>query len=146
MIEVILIRFIGFYLDSCLFPPGSTQPTTTHDPSRILSLGPFCGKPACQRILTKKGGGVCADAYLAKETLVVPNVDAYPGHIACDGDTKSEIVIPMKMGRINALTYETEEVILGVMDLDSILHDAFDADDVEGLERIVKTLVISCKW
>jgi putative methionine-R-sulfoxide reductase with GAF domain len=52
----------------------------------------------------------------------------------------------MKLRRSNALTHETEEVVLGVMDLDSIMHGAFDADDIEGLERVVNTLIISCKW
>ena len=137
---------IGFYIDSCLFPPSSSEPRTNQDPLRTLLLGPFCGKPACQLIRAKKGGGVCADAYLSRGTLVVPDVEAYPGHIACDGDTKSEIVIPMKMQMAKLLAHESEEVVLGVMDLDSIVLGAFDREDVEGLERIVKTLIASCKW
>lgn len=63
----------------------------------LLLLAPFCGKPACQfiNINPSRAKGVCADAYLQKKTLVVKEVELYPGHIACDGDTKSEIVCPL---------------------------------------------------
>ena len=128
-------------MDSCLFPPNSTQPTNaTENESKTLLLGPFCGKPACQFIRAKKGGGVCADAYRSRETLVVPDVEAYPGHIACDGDTRSEIVLPMK------LKGESEDIILGVMDLDSVVLAAFGDEDAKGLQRIVDTTVAMSKW
>lgn len=76
----------------------------------------------------------------------MPDVDSYPGHIACDGDTRSEIVVPMKLQRKDLETGEDEEVVLGVMDLDSTALGAFDEEDIKGLERIVQTLVQSCKW
>lgn len=141
-----IVNWCGFYIDSCLFPPNSTLPTGVEDPNRILTLGPFCGRPACQLIKAKKGGGVCADAYLSRETLVVRDVDAYPGHIACDGDTKSEIVIPIKIQIQDKDTQRTEEIVLGVMDLDSIVLGAFDEEDVNGLEQLVKSVSVSCKW
>jgi L-methionine (R)-S-oxide reductase len=111
-----------------------------------LLLGPFCGKPACQYIEAKNGGGVCSNSYLARKPLVVPDVEAYPGHIACDGDTRSEIVLPMKLRRRNPDTGEDEEIMLGVMDLDSTVLGAFDDEDTKGLERIVQTVVLSCTW
>ncbi|KAG8751214.1 hypothetical protein FRC14_008078 [Serendipita sp. 396] len=139
------VNWCGFYLDSCLFPPSSSRLSSTDSP-RILLLGPFCGKPACQYIRAQKGGGVCADAYLSKKPLVVPNVEAYPGHIACDGSTLSEIVLPMKHKVKISDDKDVEEVVLGVMDLDSVTLAAFDEEDVSGLERIVETTVSSCKW
>ena len=77
---------------------------------------------------------------------MVADVDAYPGHIACDGDTKSEIVIPIKMQRLNVTTLKLDDIVLGVMDLDSIVADAFDAEDVRGLEQLVKKLSVVCEW
>lgn len=137
----------GFYLDSCLFPPKSTQPSSSHeDTTKVLLLGPFCGKPACQYIRAKTGGGVCADAYLSREVLVVPDVESYPGHIACDGSTRSEVVLPMKLKRKIEGTDEMEDIVLGVMDLDSIVPVAFDDDDKQGLMAIVTTLVEACDW
>jgi L-methionine (R)-S-oxide reductase len=146
-LALIVSSEIGFYLDSCLFPPNSSHPSALQDDtSRILLLGPFCGKPACQYIKAKKGGGVCSDSYLARKSLVVPDVEAYPGHIACDGNTRSEIVLPMKLRRRNPDTAEDEEIVLGVMDLDSTVLSAFDDEDTKGLERIVQTVVLSCTW
>ncbi|CAG7846125.1 SubName: Full=Uncharacterized protein {ECO:0000313/EMBL:CCA66809.1} [Serendipita indica DSM 11827] len=136
-----VVNWCGFYLDSCLFPPNSKLPTdATEDGPKTLLLGPFCGKPACQFIRVKEGGGVCADGYHFRETLVVPDVDAYPGHIACDGDTRSEIVLPMK------LPGNSGDIILGVMDLDSVVLAAFADEDAKGLQRIVDTTVAMSKW
>ncbi len=133
----------GFYIDSRLFPPPrySSSQQLIDDSERLL-LGPFCGKPACQFIATAPGKarGVCSDAYLQQNTLVVPNVDLYPGHIACDGDTKSEIVIPLihEVG--------SEIVVLGVLDLDCLSINGFDKDDQVGLERLVTLIVNACNW
>jgi L-methionine (R)-S-oxide reductase len=110
--------------------------------SQQLLLGPFCGKPACQFINTAPGKarGVCADAFLQKQTLVVPDVDAYPGHIACDGETKSEIVCPL-IG-----TIQGKEVTLGVLDLDCLALGGFDESDKAGLEKIAQLVVSACDW
>ena len=86
-----------------------------------LVLGPFQGKPACVRIAL--GKGVCGTAARDAKTVVVPDVNAFPGHIACDSASASEIVVPV--GR------------LGVLDLDSPLKNRFDAADAKGLEAIV---------
>ena len=109
--------------------------------SRLL-LGPFCGKPACQFIDTTagRGRGVCADAFLSRRTIVVPDVGAYPGHIACDGDTKSEVVCPL------ILKSSGKEVGLGVLDLDCQAQSGFDDDDRTGLEKIAQLVVDACDW
>ncbi|PPQ84584.1 hypothetical protein CVT25_015787 [Psilocybe cyanescens] len=136
------VNWCGFYIDWTLFPaPRYPEPVLTDDANRLL-LGPFCGKPACQFIQTAPGKarGVCADAYLKQETLVVPEVDLYPGHIACDGETKSEIVIPL------IRTAENVTTVLGVLDLDCLAVNGFDDDDKVGLERIATLIVNACNW
>ena len=90
-----------------------------------LVLGPFQGKPACVRIAL--GKGVCGTAAQRRETLVVPDVDAFPGHIACDAASRSEVVVPVVRG----------SQALGVLDLDSPKPARFDADDAAGLEAMV---------
>lgn len=110
--------------------------------SSKLLLGPFCGKPACQFINTAPGKarGVCADAFMRRETLVVPDVELYPGHIACDGETRSEIVCPL-------LQAGDEKVqVIGVLDLDCLARGAFDEDDRIGLEKISSLIVSACDW
>jgi L-methionine (R)-S-oxide reductase len=90
-----------------------------------LVLGPFQGKPACVRIAL--GKGVCGTAAASRRTVVVPDVHAFPGHIACDSASASEIVVPVvKAGRL-----------AGVLDLDSPLPARFDEDDAHGLEALV---------
>ncbi len=93
-----------------------------------LVVGPFQGKPACVRIAL--GKGVCGTAAARRETVIVPNVHAFEGHIACDSASNSEIVVPMVRG--------TE--LLGVLDLDSTSFARFDAEDQAGLERFVGVL------
>jgi L-methionine (R)-S-oxide reductase len=107
-----------------------------------MLLGPFCGKPACQYIDTRPGKarGVCADAFTERRTLLVPEVDLYPGHIACDGDTKSEIVCPLIISR------EDGEIVVGVLDLDCLAVGGFDGEDRLGLEKIAALLASSCDW
>jgi len=137
-----LTRSQGFYIDSKLFPAPRHSVVNEVDDSNRLLLGPFCGKPACQFIQTapSKARGVCADAYLQKKTVVVPEVDLYPGHIACDGETKSEIVVPLiyKKGG--------EVFVLGVLDLDCLAVNGFDEEDRQGLEKISELLVKACDW
>ena len=102
------INWAGFYILE-----GST-----------LVLGPFQGRPACVEI--PLGRGVCGTAAREDRTVVVPDVHAFPGHIACDSASRSEIVIPLRVsGRV-----------WGVMDIDSPSPDRFDQSDREGLEKV----------
>ena len=94
-----------------------------------LILGPFQGKPACVRI--PLGKGVCGFAAKQCETVIVPNVHEFPGHIACDGASNAEIVIPLFDG----------ERVLGVFDVDSTTLKRFDDQDAEGLNELVTILV-----
>lgn len=93
-----------------------------------LVLGPFQGPIACTRI--KKGRGVCGTAWTKAETLIVPDVDAFPGHIACSSLSRSEIVVPLRK--------EGGEV-WGVLDIDSEILDSFDETDALFLEEV-------CSW
>ena len=90
-----------------------------------LVLGPFQGKVACVRIAV--GRGVCGTAAERRQTIVVPDVHEFPGHIACDAASRSEIVVPLLQG----------DRLLGVLDLDSPRPDRFDQDDADGLQRLV---------
>jgi L-methionine (R)-S-oxide reductase len=137
-------------------------------------LGPYNGRPACLSISISPSRGVCGNSFTTNTTLVVPDVEAYPGHIgmsnsflpflsclpfplpplysefwkegdrgkelmkACDGLTKSEIVIPLYMS--------DKSTPVGVLDLDSTVLGTFDEDDKDGLERIVEILRRSCDW
>src|SRR5579862_3291093 len=97
-----------------------------------LVLGPFQGKPACVRI--SLGQGVCGAAAVQRRTLVVPDVQKFPGHIACDSASRSEIVVPL-LGAGN--------VLLGVLDIDSARAARFDDDDARGLEGLARVFVAS---
>lgn len=97
-------------------------------------LGPFCGKPACRRI--KVGSGVCGTAVSQKKTQLVPNVHEFPGHIACDGGSNSEIVVPI---------FLNDEVI-GVIDLDSYEFDRYSELEQNALEKIAQMLSKGCDW
>ena len=115
-------------------------------------------------IYAQAGKGVCADAFVSRKPLVVPNVgesffelgvnvfykyyiitildvDEYPGHIACDGETRSELVLPLLIQ-----TAQGGEVALGLLDLDCLALDGFKREDVEGLQAIVDLVVSSCDW
>ena len=94
-----------------------------------LVLGPFHGKPACIRIAI--GRGVCGTSAAEKRTVVVPDVEVFPGHIACDAASRSEVVVPM----IRA------GVLMGVLDVDSPVADRFSPDDVALLEAVVNVLM-----
>ena len=94
-----------------------------------LVVGPFQGKPACVRIAL--GKGVCGTAAVERKTIIVPDVDAFPGHIACDGASRSEIVVPL----VKAQT------LLGVLDLDSPRLARFNEGDARGLERLASVFL-----
>lgn len=97
-----------------------------------LVLGPFQGKVACVRIAL--GRGVCGTAAAERRTIVVPDVGAFPGHIACDGGSKSEIVVPV-----------IRKDVVAVLDLDSYQLAAFDDVDAEGLGRVAE-LAATLAW
>jgi GAF domain-containing protein len=99
-----------------------------------LVLGPFQGKPACVRIAV--GQGVCGTAAERRETLVVPDVLAFPGHIACDAASRSEIVVPILQNG----------TLRGVLDVDSPERSRFDDDDRAGLEEFVRVLTPRVDW
>jgi len=94
-----------------------------------LVLGPFQGTLACTRIA--KGKGVCGSAWQQAQTIVVPDVDQFPGHIACSSESKSEIVLPI---------IRNQEVI-GVLDVDSDAYDDFDEIDKHYLEALMNQLI-----
>ena len=99
-----------------------------------LVLGPFQGKPACIHIGI--GKGVCGTAVQREETVLVEDVHQFPGHIACDSASNSEIVIPIKSGGR----------LIGVLDIDSPVTSRFADSDREGLESFVKILENSVIW
>ena len=107
------INWVGFY-----FSKGDE-----------LVLGPFQGKPACSRIHT--GKGVCGTAAAKQQTVIVPDVTRFDGHIVCDAASRSEIVVPLiNWGKL-----------VGVLDVDSPTPNRFDEDDAEGLEVIAAVLL-----
>jgi L-methionine (R)-S-oxide reductase len=101
--------------------------------SNELVLGPFQGKPACVRI--PLGKGVCGTAAGRRQSIMVPDVNAFPGHIACDSASRSELVVPLvKHG-----------ALLGVLDLDSPMLGRFDETDRTGCESLVRIYMESFK-
>lgn len=106
------VNWVGFYLID----------------NNELILGPFQGHPACVHIAI--GSGVCGTAVAQDETQLVADVHAFPGHIACDANSKSEIVVPI---------YQNEQVI-GVLDIDAPITNRFSETDKNALENIVKTI------
>lgn len=99
-----------------------------------LLLGPFQGKPACIHIPI--GKGVCGTAVSQGKAQLVPDVHSFPGHIACDSESKSEIVIPIFVNNS----------VVGVLDIDSPIYNRFDEIDREGLKEVVRILASSCNW
>ena len=99
-----------------------------------LVLGPFQGKPACTRIPI--GKGVCGTAAEKRQVQLVEDVDRFPGHIACDPASRSEIVLPIIV----------DDRLLGVLDIDSPIKARFDQKDAAGLEDFVSILCGSIKW
>ena len=98
-----------------------------------LVLGPFQGKPACVRIPLDRG--VCGAAASQRQTQLVPDVHAFPGHIACDAASRSEIVVP--------LVHQGE--LIGVWDVDSPVPDRFDEDDRQGMEAVCAVFLASLR-
>jgi L-methionine (R)-S-oxide reductase len=98
-----------------------------------LLVGPFQGKPACVHIAL--GKGVCGTAAQSRKTQLVPDVNAFPGHIFCDGDSLSELVVPLV----------SKGELLGVLDLDSPKLARFDAEDQAGLEALAKAFLDSLR-
>ncbi|MFA1685712.1 GAF domain-containing protein [Achromobacter dolens] len=98
-----------------------------------LVLGPFQGKPACVRIPLNRG--VCGAAVSQRQTQLVPDVHAFPGHIACDAASRSEIVVP--------LVHQGE--LIGVWDVDSPVPDRFDEDDRQGMEALCAIFLASLR-
>jgi GAF domain-containing protein len=116
--------WVGFYL----VKPAAAK--TSGDENELV-LGPFQGPVACTRI--KKGRGVCGTAWQNAETLIVADVEKFPGHIACSSLSKSEIVVPLiKNGEV-----------IGVLDVDSAELNQFDETDKKYLEQIIAEIPIS---
>ena len=99
-----------------------------------LTVGPFQGKPACIHIAP--GKGVCGTAMERNETVLVPDVHQFPGHIACDGASESEIVVPVHDG----------DTVRAVLDIDSPVKGRFTAEDREGLETLVRIIEEKVSW
>jgi L-methionine (R)-S-oxide reductase len=113
--------WVGFYL---------VKPDSKNTVERELVLGPFQGPVACTRI--KKGRGVCGAAWQQAKTLIVPDVEKFPGHIACSSLSRSEIVIPLI----------TNGEVIGVLDVDAAELDQFDETDKKYLEEIISLIPI----
>lgn len=92
-----------------------------------LVIGPYIGTVGCLQI--EFGRGVCGTAAARRETIIVPDVTKFPGHIACDANSKSEIVVPV---------FNARDELIAVLDVDSDVLDAFDEEDRRGLEKIVQ--------
>lgn len=116
--------WVGFYL----VKPDSKSFGSAQDSEVELVLGPFQGPVACTRI--KKGRGVCGAVWQQAQTLIVPDVEKFPGHIACSSLSKSEIVIPL---------FKNNEVV-GVLDVDSEQLNQFDETDKKYLEEIISQI------
>ena len=111
------LNWAGFYFLKGPRVEGAAQ-------KQMLVLGPFQGRPACVRI--EIGRGVCGTAAQKRETVIVPDVEAFPGHIACDAASRSELVVPLLAG----------SRLIGVLDLDSPDRARFDAEDAKGIETL----------
>ncbi|KAJ5210547.1 hypothetical protein N7491_010354 [Penicillium cf. griseofulvum] len=146
------VNWAGFYIRDDKFPalasPVSSPPlpgahssggvtiSTTYSSSEdhLLLLGPFQGKPACQEI--RFGKGVCGSAAAKQETVIVPDVLTFPGHIACDAESRSEIVVPIL---VNGET-------VAIIDIDCTEPSGFDDVDKEYLEKLATFLAENCDW
>lgn len=102
--------------------------------NKQLILGPFQGKTACVRI--ESGSGVCGTAYAEQKTIIVKDVHNFPGHITCDSDSKSEIVLPLIV----------KDKVIAVLDIDSPIKARFDELDRKYLEKFVDILLAETKF
>ena len=121
------INWVGFYLMEEFDGDWSAEGKSGGKKEQLV-LGPFQGKPACVEI--KIGKGVCGTAVAKDEIMLVKNVHEFPGHIACDGASNSEIVLPIHVSGS----------VIGVLDIDSPLLARFDEEDRDGLEKIVQVI------
>ncbi|KAI6768372.1 hypothetical protein HG530_006381 [Fusarium avenaceum] len=110
---------------------------SSQDPQLIL--GPFQGKVACQTI--KFGKGVCGVAAATQQTQLVQDVEEFPGHIACDGDSKSEIVVPIVVAQDDG-----SKKLVAIIDIDCAELNGFDEVDKVHLEQLAALLASSCDW
>lgn len=129
------VNWAGFYIRSPLRSSSSSASQPKPPGTESLILGPFQGKVACQVI--RFGKGVCGTAASTKETQLVRNVHEFPGHIACDGDSNSEIVVPL---------VHSNGTVLGVIDIDSTELGSFDQVDQKYLEQLAKLVVEGTDW
>ncbi|KAI1501932.1 GAF domain-like protein [Biscogniauxia marginata] len=125
------VNWAGFY---------TLDPQKTGGDSQQLVLGPFQGKVACQTIAF--GKGVCGAAAATRITQLVPDVEQFPGHIACDGDSKSEIVVPI----VVAGQGEEGRRLVAIIDIDCADLNGFDEVDKRYLEQLAELLAKSCDW
>ncbi|GAA5833256.1 hypothetical protein JCM11251_005187 [Rhodosporidiobolus azoricus] len=143
------VNWAGFYLIPSLLTRSSSSPSTPPSPQTQLLLGPFHGRPACLSVSLSSSlsrpVGVCAAGFLSRETVLVPDVNKRPGHIACDGVTQSEVVVPIVVKRTGEDGAEREEVV-GVLDVDCEGLEAFGEDDRVGLEKFVEALNRVVQW
>ncbi len=117
---------LGFYV----LDPSASKPQ--------LILGPFQGKVACQTISFERG--VCGAAAKTGKTQLVPNVDEFPGHIACDGASKSEIVVPIVGEK------DGQKKVVAIIDVDCAVINGFDDVDRKNLEALAELLGNGCDW
>ncbi len=113
--------WVGFYL-------VKTAGNTVTNENEELVLGPFQGPVACTRI--RKGKGVCGSSWAQGKTIIVADVEKFPGHIACSSLSKSEIVVPVIQN----------DKVVGVLDIDSDEYDQFDTTDQQYLEQVVRLI------
>ncbi|KAL1856901.1 hypothetical protein Daus18300_010555 [Diaporthe australafricana] len=128
------VNWAGFYV---------LDPSASHG-GRLI-LGPFMGQVACQTI--DFGRGVCGTAASAKATQLVPDVDAFPGHIACDGASRSEIVVPVTVEVVSPEEGgHVERKVVGIIDIDCAEKNGFDETDKKYLEELAALLGRACDW
>ncbi|KNE63457.1 hypothetical protein AMAG_08582 [Allomyces macrogynus ATCC 38327] len=125
------INWVGFYVKDKAAPPAKKGVAGVP-----LTLGPFQGKIACTKI--PPGKGVCGAAAARAESVVVEDVHMFPGHIACDALTNSEVVVPLVLPQSGQ--------VIGVFDLDCEASHGFDHDDARGLEKIARLVLDACDW
>ncbi|KAI2606243.1 GAF domain-like protein [Hypoxylon fragiforme] len=122
------VNWAGFYV---------LDPKATSSKPQLI-LGPFQGKVACQTIVF--GRGVCGTAAETQTTQMVRDVEQFPGHIACDGDSKSEIVVPI------VIEEEGSKKLVAIIDIDCVELEGFDEVDKKNLEKLAELLGRSCDW
>ncbi|GLA24453.1 hypothetical protein AnigIFM63326_000500 [Aspergillus niger] len=128
------VNWAGFYIRQDKFPVLGAPLEEDSNKKPVLLLGPFQGRPACQEI--RFGRGVCGTAAEKRETVVVPDVLNFPGHIACDASSRSEIVVPIL----------SKGETVAIIDIDCAEPDGFDDEDKKYLEELAALLAECCDW